>query len=76
MPLRSKNYADKERLRVTRNQQRKRNYKLTQLYKQRKWTKEELFMIHERNITDRELSVKIGRSVQSIQCMRSKTKNY
>ncbi len=43
-------------------------------YKPRPWTKEELQMVQAHEITDRELSKKINRSVSAIQAARYKLK--
>lgn len=71
------NYADKEKMRNTRNAQRKRYYSKTQHAPNHysRWTIKELNMVEAHEISDMELSKKIGRSVSSIQGMRSKIKN-
>jgi hypothetical protein len=73
MPLRANQYKDKEKLRITRNAQRKRYYnKTTNIYKRRKWTTEDIQLILNSNLTDMELSKLIERSVPSIQVKRNK----
>jgi len=74
LTLRSKFYSDKEKLRKTRNAQRKRYYKQTQGNKPRKWTDEEIELILESEITDKELANLLSRSIQSIQMKRHREK--
>lgn len=70
MALRSKSYRDKDKLRKTMNAQRKRYYKQTQLYTTKKWTDEEIDLILNSKMPDRELSDYLKRSMQSIQIKR------
>lgn len=70
MVLRKANYKDKEKLLTTRNAQRKRYYKQTQGFAPRKWTEEEVELLLESDMSDRELSDFISRSVASIQLKR------
>jgi len=70
MVLRSKQYKDKDKLRITRNEQRKRYYKKTQGNESRLWTDEEIKLILESKMTDMELAIIISRSVSSIQSKR------
>ena len=74
MPKWKTKYVDKEKLRRTRNQQRKRNYQKTAKYKRRKWTLKEDELVLAHNISDVQLSEKIKRSVQAIQTRRCKLK--
>ena len=72
MPNCWSNYVDLEKCRITRNAQRKRYYKKTQLYEKRAWTilEDELVLAHE--VCDSVLSKQLGRSIQSIQVRRSR----
>lgn len=72
------NYADKEKMRKTRNAQRKRYYSKTKHAPNHynPWTIKELNMVEAHEISDSELSKKIGRSVSSIQTMRNRIKNH
>lgn len=74
MALRGSKYRDKERLRKTRNEQRRRYYNKTSVYERREWTSSEIEMIMKREITDTELSKEIKRSVSSIQMKRYRIK--
>ena len=57
-----------------RNTYRQRNYAQTQggLNSRKEWTTSEDEMVRARSITDRELALKLGRSVQAIQIRRSR----
>ena len=70
MALRSKEYRDKEKLRKTRNAQRKRYYRQTQGNKPKRWSEDEIQMVLDKPVTDRELSELMNRSMQSIQLKR------
>ena len=70
MSNRKKDYANLEKFRKTRNDQRRRYYKRTQKYEARLWTKEEDMAVLDHTITDTELSKKIRRSVGTIQTRR------
>jgi len=74
MALRSKDYKDKDKLLITRNKQRKKYYKQTQGNKPRLWTNEEIKLILESEITDKELASQLNRSIQSIQLKRCRCK--
>ena len=74
MPSFVKHYADKDRCRITRNAQRKRYYNQFSNYKPKSWTDKEEKLLFNNNMTDRELSVKLERSVQSLQVHRCKIK--
>ena len=69
-PLRASKYIDAEKLRETRNAQRKRYYGKTALYITRPWTEDETELVMEHGIPDTELSDLIERSVQAIQLRR------
>ena len=70
------NYKDPDKYRNYRNRWKSRYRSKTgsYLYKPREWTKEELQMVQAHEITDRELSKKIKRSVQAIQQARHRLK--
>jgi macrodomain Ter protein organizer (MatP/YcbG family) len=70
MTLRSNRYADKEKLRITRNAQRKRYYNKTSTHTRKKWTDNEIELLFNNDLNDHELSDLLKRSVQSIQLKR------
>lgn len=74
MPSFVKNYRDKEKCRITRNRQRQRNYAKTAIYEPKEWTLKEDALVLEHSMTDTEMSMKLERSVQSIQTRRCKLK--
>lgn len=75
MPKHLKTYKDKEKARITRNRQRKKNYGKTSFkYKRRRWTPFEDKLVLNHTITDFELSNQIERSVASIQIRRNRLK--
>lgn len=69
-------YKDLDKYRNYRNRSKARYRARTgsYSYKPREWTKEELQMVQAHEITDRELSKKINRSVAAIQGARYKLK--
>lgn len=71
MSNRRKLYADKEKFRETKNEQRRRYYKRTQKYNARPWTEEDDNKVLAHNIPDPKLSDMIQRSVGAIQTRRS-----
>lgn len=70
--LRKQNYKDLNKWRKSKNRQRKRYYRKTQNAKNsgRPWTKEEIKIVMEHDMTDTEISNLIGRSVAAIQNRR------
>ena len=74
MPLRKEKYKDMEKLRNTRNSQRKRYYDKTATYAPIPWTLEQDKAVLEHSITDTELSKIIKHSVCAIQIRRSRLK--
>lgn len=76
----TKGYEYNKRWRMThagmRGQAKKRNYAQTQgaPNHRKPWTLADMALLTEFDGTDRELSAKIGRSVQAIQHMRHRTK--
>ena len=75
MPYIPKRYRSVNEARTYRNEQRKGNYAQTRKNAFSSgliWTKEEIEMILDTRLSDREISRIIGRSVQSIQVKRSK----
>lgn len=72
MPKTLKYFRDKEKARIYRNNQRKRNYDQTikALNRFQRWTDEEKELIIKSEKTDRELHLIIGRSTRAIQSMR------
>ena len=72
MPKYVKFYKDKEKCRITRNKQRKQNYRKTAFAKngREKWQQWEMDLVLEHETTDFELSKILERSVQSIQTKR------
>lgn len=69
-------YRDIDKWRNTCYKQRRKYYSKTANAENsgQRWTVEEIDMVLQHNITDTEISEIIGRSVQSIQVMRSKLK--
>ena len=74
MPNRKENYADMEKFRKTRKEQRKRYYDKTAWKKPKSWTEEDDKSVLSHDITDTELSKIIGHSVRAIQIRRSRLK--
>lgn len=73
MPNFKKHYSE-EQFRKMRNKYRQKNYSQTAKYNRRSWTLEEDNAVLKQNMTDRELSEKISRSVQAIQIRRNRLK--
>lgn len=76
-PKRLKSYADKEKALACRNRNRKSNYDKAPgdpLVSHSRWTQQEEDMVAIHEISDRELSKKIGRSVRAIQGKRTRLK--
>lgn len=57
-----------------RNYTRRKNYQQTAGFPPRPWTLSEIKIILAQDVTDRELSRRLNRSVQSIQVMRCRAK--
>ena len=79
MPNYVKWYAEKGRenkCRRIRNAGRQRNYAKTALYEPKEWTLEEDELVLAHSMSDRELSKRIKRSVQSIQIRRCRLKKW
>ena len=76
MPKCVKFYKDKEKCRITRNKQRKQNYRKTAFAKNgwERWQQWEMELVLAHETTDFELSKILERSVQSIQAKRHKLK--
>lgn len=74
--LRKSNYRDLDKWRKTKREQKKRYYEKTRNGRnhRQRWAMREINMVMEHKITDTELATLIGRSVGSIQIMRSKQK--
>lgn len=76
---RKENYRDMNKWRDTCRRQNRRYYRKTQAYSEisnrRKWTQEEDSEILRRDISDRELALKLKRSMSAIQIRRSRLKN-
>lgn len=70
MVLRQKDYKNKEKLRITRNKQRKRYYQKSQTGTHKKWTEYEIAMLFNSEFTDSQLAEILERSVQGIQIKR------
>lgn len=78
MPNKYKTYKNKELARIKRNEQRKKNYNQTRdsaYSAKQRWSNEEITLITSSTLSDREISKKIGRSVQAIQIKRNRIKN-
>lgn len=67
-------YKDKDKARKLRNKHRKRNYAKTQGYPKREWTVKEMDLVLSSDKSDRELSLILNRSMQSIQIKRCRLK--
>lgn len=74
MPNFVKRYKDKDKARKIRNVQRQKYYAKTAVYPARLWSADEEKAVLAHSIPDMELSVLIGRSVESIQLKRSRLK--
>lgn len=74
MPKSLKYFADPVKAQEYRNRQRLQNYKKTQKYEKRRWTKEEVEKILYSDLSDFELSEIIHHSVEAIQIKRSRCK--
>jgi hypothetical protein len=74
MPNWIKTYKDKDKARVLRNEQRKRNYSKTEGYPAREWTIQEMDLILVSDKSDVELAGMLKRSARAIQVKRSRMK--
>ena len=74
MVLRASQYKNKEKLRKTRNAQKKRYFSKTAIYKPRRWTDIEDVIVLEHKNTDMQISKQIERSVKAIQVRRVRLK--
>lgn len=74
--LRKSEYKDLEKYKKTKREQEKRYYGKTQdaLNSRKYWTPREIKMIMAKNMSDRELSQILGRSMKAIQVKRYKIK--
>lgn len=72
MSYRKKDYADLDKWRNTVTAYNHKYYAKTAIYGRRPWTEEEKQMLFNADLTDRELSDKIRRSMKAIACMRSR----
>lgn len=72
--LRANQYKDLDKLRKTRNAQKKRYFSKTAIYKPRRWIDIEDVIVLEHKNTDMEISKQIERSVKAIQVRRVKLK--
>lgn len=72
MPNRKKDYRDMDKWRATYRRQKNRYYGKTSSApnSRKRWTDEEVQLVLRHEITDTELSKKIGRSVMAIQVKR------
>lgn len=74
MAYRKSDYRDLDKLRITRTNYNRRYYQRTGGYQPRKWTDEEIEMLFDNDISDRELSEKLGRSMKSIVLKRHRVR--
>ena len=74
MSYRKSGYTDLEKWRKTVSRYNKKYYNKTALYLPRKWTENEIQMLFDENISDRELSEKIHRSMKSIVLKRHRVR--
>lgn len=72
MSYRKRDYADLDKWRNTVTAYNRQYYTKTAIYGSRPWTEEEKQMLFDNDLTDRELSDKIRRSMKAIACMRSR----
>ena len=74
--LRKSQYRDLEKFKKTKREQQKRYYRKTQNApnKGQRWTSEEIEMIMAKDVSDKELSQRLGRSMRAILCKRHKIK--
>lgn len=75
--LRKSKYKDLEKYKKTKREQQKRYYDKTQdaLNSRKCWTPREIKIIMAKNMSDRELSRILGRSMKAIEVKRSKIKH-
>ena len=75
--LRKSKYKDLEKYKKTKREQQKRYYAKTQdaLNSRKYWTPREIKIIMAKNMSDRELSRILGRSMKAIEVKRSKIKH-
>ena len=75
MPSRIKFYRDKNKARITRNKQRKLNYKRGRVYQINKgrWSKADVELIS-LDRCDRDIAALLGRSVEAVQIKRMRIK--
>ena len=71
-----KDYTDKEKYRKYHNRYNNRYYRRTENAVNRGmvWTQQDMEMILKKEFSDRELSIKLGRSVRAIQGKRNRLK--
>lgn len=75
MPNRKENYRDLGKWRITTREQKKRYYERLDVYAVhggKPYTDDEKKRILEHSIPDRELAIEIGRTVRTIQVLRSR----
>lgn len=70
MAYRAKFYKDPEKLKHTRTEYNRRYYQQTAVYGRRRWTQEEIDLLFQEDITDRELSDILHRSMKAIVAKR------
>lgn len=73
---RKENYVDLDKWRQTKKKQKRRYYGKSQNAENRNqpWTNAEIQIVLDHKLTDKELSVLLGRSVNAIQVIRCKQK--
>jgi hypothetical protein len=76
MPKMCKLYKDKDKLLITRNKQRKLNYRIGRKYQTHRdaYTEDELLLLESHYTSDRDLAKRLGRSVAGIQIKRCRVK--
>ncbi|WP_418428041.1 hypothetical protein [Blautia hydrogenotrophica] len=74
MSFRKEGYSDIDKWRKTVRNYNKRYYKQTAKYAPRPWTENEIQMLFDETINDRELSEKIHRSMKSIVLKRHRVR--
>lgn len=72
MPYRKDKYRDMEKLRHTRGQYNQKYYSETAKYKRRSWCEEEISLLFDERLSDRQLSILLKRSMKAITVKRSK----
>lgn len=74
MPYRKEKYQDLDKLRHTREQYNQRYYGETAKYAPRQWREEEISLLFDDRLSDRQLSILLKRSMKAITVKRCKVR--